>query len=198
MPKIVDHDARRREISAIAAKLIAAGGLEAATFREVAVSSGYSKGVIEHYFGNKDALIGAALDWANHNYVQRVAASTKNLSGLQALRNRMEAILPLNKKVRDEWKVRMVFWSEAAINTTMRTGQSKRFELAVQMYRADLERAAALGEIPRQSNCEAQAERLFMGVIGACTLSLYNGSRYGETFLLAEIEHLLSKVAEPS
>lgn len=196
MPKIVDHEARRKEISAVAARMIAAGGLEAATFREVARSSGYSKGVIEHYFTNKDALIGAALDWANFNYVQRVAASTKNLSGLPALRKRMEAILPLNKKVRDEWKVRMVFWSEAAISSELRAGQAKRFELAVQMYRADLERAAAQGEIPAHSNCEELARRLFMGVIGACTLSLYNASRYGAHFLQGEIDHLLSGLTQ--
>lgn len=198
MPKIVDHEARRKEISEVAAKLIASGGLEAATFREVARSSGYSKGVIEHYFDNKDALIGGALDWANYNYVQRVSASTKNLAGLAALRKRMEAILPLNKTVRDEWKVRMVFWSEAAINSGMRSGQAKRFELAVQMYGADLDHAAALGEIPPNSNSAELAERLFMGVIGACTFSLYNASRYGETFLLAEIEHLIAALSEPA
>ncbi|MFK7977705.1 MAG: TetR/AcrR family transcriptional regulator [Halioglobus sp.] len=196
MPKIVDHELRRKEISEIAAKLIAAGGLEAATFREVARSSGYSKGVIEHYFENKDALIGGALDWANYNYVRRVADSTKNLSGLAALRRRMEAILPLNKKVRDEWKVRMVFWSEAAINNSMRVGQAKRFELAVQMYGADLDRAAALGEIPSDSNSAELAERLFMGIIGACTLSLYNATRYGEAFLLTEIERLIGTLSE--
>lgn len=196
MPKIVDHDARRSELCEVAAGLIARGGLEAATFREVARGSGFSKGVIEHYFDNKDALIGGALDWANHCYVQRVMQSTQNLRGIEALRKRTEAILPLNKKIRDEWKVRMVYWSKAAINSEMRTAQARRFEMAVQMYAADIERAVALGEIPRRSDAQVLAHRLFMGVIGICTLSLYNASRYGETFLRAEVEQLLSELCE--
>ena len=196
MPKIVDHQARREEISEVAAKLIAAGGLDAATFREVARSSGYSKGVIEHYFDNKDALIGGALDWANHCYVQRVAESTEELAGLAALRSRMVAILPLSKRIRDEWKVRMVFWSEAAISTSMRSGQAARFDMAVRMYSADLERAAALGEIDPPDDVEALAQRLFMSIVGACTLSLYNATRWGEEFLMTEVDHLLASIGE--
>jgi len=80
MPKIVDPIARRNEISAIAAKLIAQGGLEAATIREIAHSSGYSKGVIEHYFENKEEIISGALAWANACFQQRVAKLTDGLS----------------------------------------------------------------------------------------------------------------------
>lgn len=194
MPKIVDHTARREEIAEVTAQLIAAGGLEAATFREVARSSGYSKGVIEHYFENKEELIGGALDWANHCYVKRVAESTQGLSGIAALRNRMEAILPLNKKTRDEWKVRMVFWSAAAISPALRAGQAQRFELAVRMYAADIERAMEEGELPKRDDSEALARRLFTATIGVCTYSLYNASRHGEDFLRAETEHLLQSL----
>ncbi len=196
MPKIVDHAARRREIAEVVARLIAGGGLEAATFRQVAHSSGYSKGVIEHYFDNKEALIGGALDWVNHCYLQRVATSTRELAGLAALRSRMEAILPLNRRVRDEWKVRMVFWSEAAITPSLRAGQAARFDLAVRMYRADLERAVALGEMAAPDDLDALAQRLFMAIIGACTLSLYNASRWNGQFLRAEVDHLLVPLAQ--
>ena len=178
----------------MAAKLIATGGLQAATFREVARSSGYSKGVIEHYFENKDALIGGALDWANHCFVQRVAQSTEGLAGLAALRSRMVAILPISRRIRDEWKVRMVFWSAAAISPAMRSPQAARFDLAVRMYSADLERAVDLGEIDPCDSIEALAQRLFMAVVGACTLSLYNASRWGEDFLMAEVDHLLASL----
>ena len=65
MPKIVDHEARRREISAAAAALIAKGGLEAVTFREIAQASGYSKGVVEHYFENVESYYVKNIDLPN-------------------------------------------------------------------------------------------------------------------------------------
>ena len=57
MPKIVDHEARRSAISTAAAGLIAARGMEAATIREIARVSGYSKGVVEHYFVDKEEAV---------------------------------------------------------------------------------------------------------------------------------------------
>ena len=131
MPKIVDHEARRFELSAVAASLIAQGGLEAATIREIAQTSGHSKGVVEHYFENKEELISGALAWANHCYEQRVEKATAGMSGIRALRRRIEATLPLNKNTRDEWKVRLVFWSMAAVQPELRRQQERRFLKAV-------------------------------------------------------------------
>jgi len=57
MPLIVDHDARRREVGAIAARLIATSGLEGVTVRDVARIAGFSTAVVSHYFDNKRALL---------------------------------------------------------------------------------------------------------------------------------------------
>lgn len=70
MPKIVDHEARCRDICAAAARVIAQGGLEAATIRDIAAASGYSKGVVGHYFDGKAELISGALDWSNRRDAQ--------------------------------------------------------------------------------------------------------------------------------
>ena len=89
MPKIVDHEKRRAEIAETAANLIARGGLESATVREIANASGYSKGIVEHYFDGKSELISAALAWANEQYFERADVATKGKRGLAALRARL-------------------------------------------------------------------------------------------------------------
>jgi AcrR family transcriptional regulator len=138
MPKIVDHPARRDEISAIAASLIAEGGMERRTIREIASRSGFSKGVIEHYFEGKEELISAALDSINQGYEQRVHNSAVGLSGLSALRQRILATLPVNRTIRNEWKVRLAFWSIAAIESKLCARQTERFEKAVAVYANDI------------------------------------------------------------
>ena len=57
MPKIVDRDQQRREIAAQAAKWIAKRGLETLSLRSVAASHGCSKGMVQHYFLDKEELL---------------------------------------------------------------------------------------------------------------------------------------------
>lgn len=57
MPRLVDHEQRRREITTAARKVIAAGGLDAATFQAVAAEAGISVRLIQYYFGSKRELM---------------------------------------------------------------------------------------------------------------------------------------------
>ncbi|MDP4650136.1 MAG: TetR family transcriptional regulator, partial [Haliea sp.] len=70
MPKQVDHQQRRAMIASSAARCIAEHGLQGATVRAIALSSGVSKGIVEHYFTDKDAVIAAALAPRTVRYVR--------------------------------------------------------------------------------------------------------------------------------
>lgn len=191
MPKVVDHEARRDEISAIVAGLIARGGLEAATIREIARSSGYSKGVVEHYFDNKEALISGALGWVNRCYEERLAQATEGITGLAALRKMIEATLPLTRQVRDEWKVRLVFWGIAAIDPVLRRQQGKRLDHAIERYEAHLRSAAEHGEIPEIRDYSMTARHLLNLTSGICTAALHQRQGYTREFLLREIDYVI-------
>ena len=57
MPRIVDHDVRRRQICDVLLDVVAEAGVTAATIREIAERSGWSTGVIGHYFKNRQDLL---------------------------------------------------------------------------------------------------------------------------------------------
>ncbi|MBL1076649.1 TetR/AcrR family transcriptional regulator [Nocardia sp. 2] len=59
MPRLVDHDQRRREITTVARKVIAGGGMDAATFQSIAAAAGISVRLIQYYFGTKSELLAA-------------------------------------------------------------------------------------------------------------------------------------------
>lgn len=61
MPKKVDHDARRRELSDAVCRLTLRGGLGAATFRQVAAEAGVSVRLVQYYFGSKKGMLDATL-----------------------------------------------------------------------------------------------------------------------------------------
>ena len=193
MPKVVDHEARRHEISGIVAGLIAKGGLEAATIREIARSSGYSKGVVEHYFDNKEALISGALAWVNQGYEERLNRATRGLSGLPALRKMVEATLPLTAQIRDEWKVRLVFWAMAAIDPELRRQQAKRLDNAIDRYESLLRSASERGEISSIDDYESAARHLLNITTGICTAALHQKPRYTRDFLEREIDYVIDR-----
>lgn len=195
MPKIVDHEARCHELCAVAASLIAKGGMEAATIRDIAKASGYSKGVIEHYFESKDELISGALAWVNQQYEQRVEKATTGFSGLEALRKRIKATLPMNKTVHNEWKVRLVFWSLAGIHAELRKAQKQRLQKAVAYFEGDIAEAIRMGEINYEGDSTVQARRLLNMITGICTAALHDLSLYSKAFLLQEIDYLIDRVA---
>src|SRR4051812_1041232 len=57
MPKQVDHDVRRRQMTDAVCRITTKGGLTAATFREVAAEAGVSVRLVQYYFGSKDELM---------------------------------------------------------------------------------------------------------------------------------------------
>ena len=195
MPKIVDHEARRWDICATAAQLIASGGLDAATFRDIAEASGYSKGVIEHYFNGKDELISGALDWANRRYEQRVARATAGLEGLYSLEKRIAATFPMTAAERDEWKVRLVFWSLAAIDSGLREQQQERFVRAINYFEGDITEAVASGQIEALEDNHAAARHLVNMTTGICVAALHNRQLYTRARLQAEVDYLLGRLA---
>jgi AcrR family transcriptional regulator len=56
MPRIVDHDARRRELLGDCLHLFAARGYNGLSMRELARQLGVSTGTLYHYFPSKDAI----------------------------------------------------------------------------------------------------------------------------------------------
>ena len=197
MPKVVDHEARRREITQIAIELIADSGLEAASIREIAKAAGYSKGVVEHYFDNKEAIISAALALLNDNYGVRADNASAGLRGLAAIRRRVEATLPLTEEIRREWKVRLVFWSMASIDKTLKKQQGARLRRAGDHFAAHFQEAIEDGELTPRATAKDYGRRLVNATTGIAIGALHNPAYSKRDFLLTEIDNLIESLSQP-
>ena len=62
MPRIVDHDQRRRDLSRAVWELIREEGLKAVTIRAVAAGSGWSSGAVRHYLPTREAILAFAAE----------------------------------------------------------------------------------------------------------------------------------------
>ena len=96
MPKIVDHEQRRREIAEAVLRLVAREGIRGASLRSVAAETGCSTGMINHYCGDKQALLLTALREATRRVALRMASIQQLERGTERLRALLEAGMPVN------------------------------------------------------------------------------------------------------
>ncbi|WP_327086342.1 TetR family transcriptional regulator [Nonomuraea sp. NBC_01738] len=75
MPKLVDHDARREEIARAALRLCVREGLASVTIGRVAAEASISKGLVQHYFATKEALLLLAATMQRRDIERAVAAA---------------------------------------------------------------------------------------------------------------------------
>jgi AcrR family transcriptional regulator len=72
VPKVVDHEQRRREIATAVWRLASTHGLESVSLRQVAAEAGVSMRLVQYYFETKDRMLLFALRHLNEVLEQRV------------------------------------------------------------------------------------------------------------------------------
>lgn len=116
MPKIVDHDQRREEILDAAIRVIGTVGIDHATTRAIARESGYSTGVLSHYFEDKDELLRSVLLMTHRRFYGRLRAATEGQDALGRLWAMLCQNLPLDDERSAETRMEITFWPRAVSN----------------------------------------------------------------------------------
>lgn len=122
MPKIVDHDERRLVLADAVLALIAREGISAVTTRAVAEESGWSTGVLNHYFRSRHELLLAALRRAGdlQGRLYREILDEEGTGPIEKLRNITASILPLDERRLAMTRVFLFFYAEGAAEETAR------------------------------------------------------------------------------
>lgn len=122
MPKIVDHEQRRRQLADAVLRVIARrGGVAGVTNREVAAESGWSTGILAHYFKSQHDLLVAALRRAAElqgNVFRELSRSEG--SSLDKLERLLESVLPLDPERLALTRIFLYFYAEGAANEVTR------------------------------------------------------------------------------
>ena len=94
MPKLVDHEQRRRELGEAVWRVIRRDGVEAASVRRVAQESGWSAGSLRHYFSTQTAQLCVQMVVER---IERVGALEAAADPRRAVEQRLHELLPLDK-----------------------------------------------------------------------------------------------------
>jgi AcrR family transcriptional regulator len=170
VPKIVDHDERRRELARAALNVISRSGLEAATTRAVAEEAGWSTGVLKHYYAGKEELLRASLREMERANVARFDDAQQQPTGFDAI-----AAIIADIRVADVAEARLwvAFTARAMIDAEIASMMRHAIEVWVARWSALVRRGQQDGSIRADLDPDQLAGEIH---------SLVNGLRLRDQF----------------
>nr|WP_055509792.1 TetR/AcrR family transcriptional regulator [Nonomuraea pusilla] len=193
MPKIVDHEERRREVMSAARRVIVRDGIDAATTRAIAKEAGYSNGVLAHYFADKDEILLSALRESHERIRARLTGKVEGVSGLAALRELLLDNLPLDAERTQETRLEVSFWSRSLASERLAEVQRAEAADLRAAVRHLLGQARAAGELGTcDDSLDDLAEHL-LALVDGLSLHLL---LYPDRLTRVDLERLLLKALD--
>jgi AcrR family transcriptional regulator len=187
MPKVVDIEQRRAQLTEAAARLIARSGLESATMREVAAEAGWTTGALTHYFTDKRELLLTTFQASLANRrAQR--PNDEHADPAAQLRASLEGALPLDTARRRHWMVTIAFCSQAAGDAELAATQ----RAAYREFRDHVASLAARCGLADAQGADACAERLIAVADGIAVQALFDGQGWPACRQRERLDELLA------
>ncbi|MFH8568473.1 TetR/AcrR family transcriptional regulator [Streptomyces sp. NPDC017993] len=176
MPKKVDHEARRQEISEALWRIASTRGLDGVSLRDVAAEAGISLGRLQHYFRTKDEMLLFALRHIDQLAERRIRERIEELPGEPSPRTVLRAclagMLPLDEKSRIGSLVGAAYFARAVHDESLRAEAREGTPKLRAFFADQLRRAAARGELPSERATEDEAMLLISVADGLATYVL--------------------------
>jgi AcrR family transcriptional regulator len=192
MPKIVDVDARRLELAAAAARVIARAGVGGASMREVAAEAGWTTGTLVHYFSDKRDLLRFTLEASLDRRGLR-ARDRAELPPDEALHATLVGALPVDEDSRLHWLVTIAFCAQAAGDPELAALQRD----AYREFRGRVRDLVALAGRAQGPEASVEAERLIAIVDGVAMQALFDPESWPVGHQLAALDAALTSPAAP-
>lgn len=155
MPRIVDHDERRRQIAEALLAVAARDGHDSVSSRAVAKELGVATGSLWHYFDGFDEVVRAAAGEVTRRTDARIAEATAGLRGLPRLLALMREVLPIDDTTRTEAHVVVGFWGRLAALAPAPDGAAPTLATWQDSIRIALAEAVDDGELRAETPADA-------------------------------------------
>jgi AcrR family transcriptional regulator len=188
VPKVVDHEERRRELAEAVWRVIRRDGVDGASVRTVAREAGWSSGALRHYFDTQSALLTFAIGLVVDRIEARIAALELPADPRAAVERLLLELLPLDEERRAENEVWLAFTGRALVDLDLR---ARHAELHDAQRSACLRAAVALGA----HEPELEAERLHALVDGLAVQAALRPERLEPDRIVALLRRQLASLA---
>ena len=160
MPKIVDHDEKRKQIAEAAWNIIRKEGVEKASIRRVAAEAGMSSGALRHYFSTQDEMLLFIMNYYLEEGEKRSQNKEWSENTVQAVEEVLLELVPIDEEKKIETSV---WWILALRSLTSDTIKDKKDEMTDGTYElanSMIEILALKGVLSDSMNAELEKSRL--------------------------------------
>jgi len=191
LPKIVDHEKRRRKLLNDVWKVIVHNGVEGTTIRDIVQETGFSSGTLAHYFNGKQDLLISTLKLSHSGIRARWEARLRGLDGIEAIREFLYDNLPLDEVSELETRLEVSFWAQSLVKSEslmiQRQEDAEVYGKLVQL----LEQAEACGEVKLEEELHDVAELLIAAIDGLSVHSLLYPDRLSRNRMRILMDRLM-------
>ncbi|KXK63560.1 TetR family transcriptional regulator [Micromonospora rosaria] len=121
MPKVVDHEERRRLLGAAACAVLSRSGVAGTTVRAVAGEAGMPLATAQHYLPTRELMVRAAMAHLAERVVGRARTLRRGSTALATLRLAARELVPLDPERIFEARVWLMLTAEALIDEQVAT-----------------------------------------------------------------------------
>lgn len=175
MPRVINHEERRRHIIAVARGLMEEGGFQAATMRGIATAAGFANGALKHYFDGKDAIVAATFDSVLAEMTQYMPTvdPAPDIDPVDELYNYVLAAMPVDETRIGGARVLLALWENSVTNPDL----AQRYLLHLRDWGAQLHTriaAAAGSSVTDDAEIERLVHEVITMTIGANVAGLFS------------------------
>lgn len=167
MPKLVDHEARRRELGGAVWRVIRRDGLEHASVRNVAAEAGLSMGSLRHFFATQSELLAFAMRLVVDQVGERIhALELQGRDPRWQVEQVLTQLLPLDAERRTETEVWLAFISQVLVNPTLRELHDQQYDQVHDLCLRSIRALIQTRHLTPDLDTGVEAERLYALVDG--------------------------------
>lgn len=197
MPKIVDHEKRRREITDAVCRITLRGGLAAVTFRQVAAEAGVSVRLVQHYFGTKAGLLDTTLQHVGERSTARLFRWIGETDGSAkaVLGAFLKSFVPVDDESRTANLMYIALYAERVVTVLDGSAAPIERETEVDMMRSTVLEQLQRG--PLREGVDPVAEtRLIVALVPGVGQYVLDGTMTAED-AYDTVDHLLDRLFDP-
>jgi AcrR family transcriptional regulator len=163
VPKLVDHEQRRKELAGGVWRVIVRDGVAEVSIRSVAAESGWSSGALRHYFATRAELLAFACEQVIEQVTNRLSTMQPAGSVRDAVGDILLQTMPVDADRHSEASIAFAFLALGLGDPELARVQRLHF---TSMYELCLRLVRQLVPTPRGASHETLARRLHALVDG--------------------------------
>ncbi|GIO22866.1 TetR/AcrR family transcriptional regulator [Oceanobacillus sp. J11TS1] len=160
MPKIVNHEQKRKSIAEAAWNIMKKEGFEKASIRRVAVEAGMSAGALRHYFSTQDEMLLFIMNYYLEEGKKRSQNKKWSENPLQAVEEVLLELVPMDEEKKVETSVWWIFALRSLTSDTLKEKKDEMTNGTYELANSIIQILILQGILSEPINIELETSRL--------------------------------------